>query len=428
MVKHPTFSPSILLDILKGLPRVRAYWVALSGGADSVALVRSLASIQDQLPAPIKAIHINHGLQPQAVQWADFCRDLCLELKIPCGIVSVNIEQNTGESLEAAARHARYQAIGYHLGAGEAVLTAHHQNDQAETVLLHLIKGAGVNGLAAMPVWRSYGEGFLFRPLLGFRREQLLDWLAKGGFSWVEDESNNSLDYDRNYLRHEILPRLAVRWPGVVSCLARSARHQSNQAEVNSTLAKKDFATVSERLCGTLAIDKLLALTPVRRNNVLYWWLRNRGLKVIPSQRQLDALYHDLLLAGHHAHPEIKIGEVILRRYQNSVYKIPLRECLPIDEVLWILDRPLKLPQLGLYLEPQSVLRMFDEYDKNTLLTIRFREGGERFKPMGSSHSRRLKQLYQKWRVPDWKRDRVGLVYHQEELVMMLGYARAASL
>jgi len=400
----------------------------LSGGADSVALLRSLAEIQPWLAAPLKAIHINHGLQPQASKWAGFCRDLCLELQIPCEIVSVDIEHNTSESLEAMARQARYQAISDHLGAGEAVMTAHHQDDQAETVLLHLIKGAGPGGLAAMPVWRFFANGFLFRPLLGFRREQLLNWLAQGEFSWVEDESNNNLTYDRNYLRHEILAKLEVRWPGVVSCLARSAQHQAAQRELDSTLAKLDLASVGEFPRGTLAIDRLQGLTTARRNNLLYWWLRERGLKVIPTQRQIEVLYHDLILASNGAHPEMKIGDVLLRRYQNSLYKTALREYPPIKETKWKLDHPLELPQLGLYLEPQALLRIFRHFSKNTLLTIRFRRGGERFKPPGNSHSRSLKQLFQEWQVPVWKRGRVGLVYHHGQLVMILGYARVDSI
>lgn len=428
MVKHKAFSPSILLDILMGLPRARAYWVALSGGADSVALLHSLAEIRTQLPAPLRAIHVNHGLQAQASAWAGFCRDLCLELQISCEVVSVDIERSIGESLEATARHARYQAIRNYLGAGEAVITAHHQDDQAETVLLHLIKGAGASGLAAMPAWRSFGSGFLFRPLLSFRQEQLRDWLSKENVAWVEDESNKNLRYDRNYLRHEILPRLEERRPGVISCLARSAAHQASQRELNIDLAKLDLVSVGESLSGTLAINKLLKLTPARRNNLLYWWLRNRGVKVIPSQRQLEALYQDVLLAGSNAHPELKMGDVLLRRHQNSLYKTMLREYPPIDVEEWKLNGPLELPQHGLYLEPQTLLRIFSEFDASTVLTIRFRQSGERFKPVGNSHTRSFKHLFQAWRVPAWKRDRVGLIYHQEELVMILGYARVDSL
>lgn len=425
-VKHRTFSPSYLFDVLSGLPRARAYWIALSGGADSVALLRSLAEIRSQLPAPLKAIHINHGLQPQAPEWVRFCQDLCLELRVPCTVVNVNIERNTGGSLEARARQARYEAIKNHLGSGEAVVTAHHQDDQVETVLLHLVKGAGTNGLAAMPVWRSFADGFLFRPLLGIRRAQLMDWLTKREFSWVEDESNQNLDYDRNYLRHEILPKLEARWSGTVACLARSARLQAAQSEINAVLAKLDLATVEEFPRGTLAIDKVLTLTPARRDNLLYWWLCNKGPKVIPSQRQLEVLHHDLLLAGRCAHPGMKIGNVMLRRYQNSLYKIAWRDDPPIGAFEWRLNRPLELPQMGLYLEPQILLRLFHEFNENTLLTLCFRQGGERFKPRGSAHSRRLKQLFQVWRVPVWKRERVGLIYYQGKLVMIWGYAQAA--
>ena len=421
------FDPSSLINILAGLPVARAYCVALSGGADSVALLRALAEVRPRLSSPLKAIHVNHGLQPRARQWADFCRDLCLELQIPCEIVTVKIDRNTKESLEAAARHARYRAIGESLGSGEAVLTAHHQDDQAETILLHLLKGAGADGLAAMPVWRPFADGFLFRPLLEFRREQLIDWLVKGDeISWVEDESNKNLDFERNFLRHEILPGLEGRWPGVVPCLARSASHQAAQSELNAEMAKRDLEFVSELADGTLQVEKLLTLTPARRNNLLHWWLRESGPKQMPSQRQLEVIYHDVLLAAGDRQPESRIGGAVLRRYDGKLYKTVLRKYAPLKYVTWKLDQPLELPQIGLYLEPQAILRMFAEYDAGTLLTIRFRQGGERFKPEGDRHHRSLKQLFQRWHVPPWKRDRIALIYHKEKFILMLGYAKSA--
>jgi tRNA(Ile)-lysidine synthase len=423
-VKRNVFAPSLLINIFKELPHARAYWVALSGGLDSVVLLRSLAEIQPCLSVPVRAIHINHGLQPQASEWADFCRDLCRKLQVPCKIIRVDIEKKTGESLEAQARHARYHAIEHCLGSGEAVVTAHHQDDQAETLLLHLVKGGGVTGLAAMPVWRSFSKGFLFRPLLGFRRKQLRDWLMEGGFSWVEDASNKSLDFDRNFLRHEILPKLEARWPGAVPCLARSASHQGAQIGLNTALAKLDLKSVDERPVGTLAIDKLLALPSSRRNNLLYWWLRNRGISVIPTQRQLEVLHQDVLMANANAYPELKIGDAIVQRYRNSLYKVVFRNVPSIDGVTWKLNAPLILTRLGLYLEPQALLRGFSEYDENTVLTIRFRRGGERFKPIGTSYHRSLKQLFQEWAVPGWLRGRVGLVYQKEKLILVLGYAR----
>jgi tRNA(Ile)-lysidine synthase len=424
-VKRNAFSPSLLINIFKALPHARAYWVALSGGLDSVVLLRSLAEIQPCLSVPIRAIHINHGLQPQAPEWADFCRDLCRELRIPCEIIQVDIEKKSGESLEAQARHARYHAIEHCLGSGEAVMTAHHQDDQAETLLLHLVKGAGVTGLAAMPVWRSFAKGFLFRPLLGFRRKQLRDWLMEGGFSWVEDPSNKSLDFDRNFLRHEILPKLEAHWSGAVPCVARSASHQGAQVELNGALARLDFKSVNKQPEGTLAIDKLLALSSSRRNNLLYWWLRNRGISVIPTQRQLDALHQNVLLANDNAYPELRIDSAIVQRYRNSLYKAVFRNFPSMDGMIWKLNAPLILTQLGLYLEPQALLRAFSEYDDNTVLTIRFRRGGERFKPIGSTYHRSLKQLFQEWAVPRWLRGRVGLVYQNEKLILVLGYARA---
>jgi tRNA(Ile)-lysidine synthase len=424
-VKPKAFSPDFLVDILAGLPRARAYCIALSGGADSVALLYALSEIRSQLCAPIRAIHINHGLQPQAAEWARFCQDLCRDLGISIKVATVDLKQTTGESLEAAARHARYQVIGDALATGEAVVTAHHQDDQAETVLLHLLKGAGAGGLAAMPSWRPFADGFLFRPLLGFRREHLLDWLVKNRFSWVEDESNKNLDYERNFLRHDILPRLEQRWPAAVPCLSRSAIHQGNQFDLNAALAKLDIQSASAALNGALCVKSILCLEPQRRNNLLYWWLRNNGARVIPSQRQLESLYRDVLLAGENAQPKLRLGDVLIRRYQNSLYKMVFRQYPPLRQTTWRLDHPLELPELGLYLEPQLVLRLFDEYDANTLLMIRFRQGGERFKPAGSVHHRSLKQLFQFWHVPPWKRERVVLVYHQDDLIMLLGYAKA---
>ena len=210
------FSPRCLAEALARMPSMQCYRVAFSGGADSAALLHALCQLRDALaPAEIRAVHVHHGLHADADTWESDCRRICADLGVALDVLRVDGRAGPGESPEAAARRARYDALASLVGTGEAVCTAHHQRDQAETLLLQLVRGAGPAGLAGMPALATLGRGWLARPLLDTPPEDLRDYLERYGLSWTEDPGNTEQRFDRNFIRHEILPRLEDRWPGV---------------------------------------------------------------------------------------------------------------------------------------------------------------------------------------------------------------------
>jgi tRNA(Ile)-lysidine synthase len=209
------FTAEWLLHILKSFPSVSAYVVAYSGGADSTALLHALLKIKDQLGVPVSAVHINHGIHEDADHWQTLCENFCLQHQVELVTLKIRLEHRQGKGLEAEARHLRYAAITDLLPPGAGLLTAHHADDQAETLLLNLMRGSGVDGLSAMPESRKLGKGVLQRPLLGFQSKALKNYLSAHNVGWTEDPSNQFLNHDRNFVRHEIIPVLEKRWPEV---------------------------------------------------------------------------------------------------------------------------------------------------------------------------------------------------------------------
>jgi len=194
-------------EALQQIPANR-YWVAFSGGIDSHVLLDAMATLRPQLSATLNAVHVNHGLNAKAAQWAAHAVSVCELLDIPCHVFNVNASAKKGESPEAAARDARYHTFSALIEAGDVLLTAHHREDQAETLLLQLVRGAGPHGLAAMPLSRSFSNGQLARPLLAVEQALINDYAAEKALLWVEDPSNQELGFERNFLRHEVMPIL----------------------------------------------------------------------------------------------------------------------------------------------------------------------------------------------------------------------------
>ena len=417
------FSAAALATILQQFPAVRAWHVALSGGADSVALLHALATIPRETIAPIYAVHINHGLQSEASQWDNFCTRLCADHDIPLTTLKVSIEREQGESLEMAARRVRYAAFSDCLQEREALLTAHHQNDQAETLLLNLLNGAGVTGLAAMQPCRDFSAGYLIRPLLAFTHQQLMDYLEGEKISWVEDPSNQDAVFDRNFLRNEIIPNLESRWPAAVKCIARSARNQREQVSLNRELAEQDLAKASDFCCGGILLRRFQVLSLERQKLLLRHWLGTNPPLINPSEEQLQTILNELIAAAEDAQPQLKLAGAVIRRFDDRLTKSFITEIKPHQQTYkWTLGKPLQIQSLGIWLDPELILNQFSEFDTATELTVQFRQGGEQFKPAGNSHHRKLKQLFQLWRVPVWKRDIIPLVYCQDQLIVVWGY------
>ena len=226
-----SFTGGNLLESLKRLPTPSKYWLGFSGGADSTALLLALHENAEQLPVPVHVVHFDHGLQEEAGAWAAHCEEFCRERNIPFRLETLSVPRTSRNSLEEEARNKRYQAVARILGEREMYLTAHHAEDQAETLFLNLMRGSGIEGLAGIPVLRNLGEGWVARPLLDIHRKELVGFLRERGIQWLEDPSNTDTAFDRNYLRSELFPQLEQRWPGLAKRLSRTARNARYQRQ-----------------------------------------------------------------------------------------------------------------------------------------------------------------------------------------------------
>ena len=412
------FQPETLLPQLESLPVVTGYCVALSGGADSVALLCALVALRPRLRKPLRALHVHHGLQRQADEWAAFCRELCAKLDVPLEVIEITVERRQRESLEMAARRQRYNALAARLGGDEALLTAHHLDDQAETLLLHLFRGAGVDGLAAMPPLRPFARGVLMRPLLDWSRAALTDFLHDRGQEWIDDPSNADTAFDRNYLRHAVLPVIEARWPAVRTSLARAAALQAEQRVIDDRLAESGLRCCYHFEQGALRLLAWRELPAEHRRLVLRRWLRLGKPRVLLSRERLLTLERTLV-GGDSL--EQQQGEALLYanrgRLNKSFRTLP---DMP-DTLRWRLDRPLHIADLGIVLEPSQLLRQFPSLSPNTDLRVTRRRGGEIIPIAGRGH-RPLKKMLQEWRVPSPLRARLPLIWLGDVLICVPGY------
>ena len=416
------FSPARLREALARHPPMPRYRVAFSGGADSLALLHALAASREALaPARIDAIHVHHGLHPEADAWADACGAACAGLGLDLEVVRVDARPGPGESPEAAARAARYRAMAERLGAGEAVCTGHHRRDQAETLLLQLLRGAGPAGLAGMPSRAPLGAGWLLRPLLDTSSAALRDYLGARGIDWIEDPGNADPRFDRSFLRHEIMPRLAARWPGVERTLARAAAHQADSAAMAEALARLDLETAGDPATGTLSCAAVAALPAPRARHLLRSWLAARGLPA-PGAAHLEQVLAGLS-AREDATPVVSWPGAEVRRHRDRLHALAPLPAHPAERVFdWRPGEALALPFGRLEATPArghglSAARLRDAHR----VEVRFRRGGERFRPAGRRHATTLKKLLQASDVPPWLRERIPLVYVDGELAAVAG-------
>lgn len=416
------FSPARLGEALARLPAMQRFRVAFSGGADSLALLHAMCALREWPgTAEIDAVHVHHGLHAEADDWEERCRRICADLDVRLEVLRVDAGAGPGESPEAAARRARYEALAALLDAGEAVCTAHHQRDQAETLLLQLARGAGPAGLAGMPALAPLGAGWLARPLLDTSPQALRDYLVRGDLEWLEDPSNADRRFDRNFLRHEIFPRLEERWPGVQRTLARAASHQADSAVLAAELAKIDLSGTRGQVPGTLSVAALVGLPAARARNLLRGWLAELGLPTAGATH-LEKVLEELATARDDAQPLVSWPGAEVRRYRDMLYASPPMP--PHDAtrvVTWIPDRVVELGHGLLEAAEVEGRGLSIERCRRARLEVRFRQGGERFQPAGRRHSTALKKLLQASAVPPWLRDRIPLIYVDGELAAVAG-------
>jgi len=425
-----TFSAAHLLDRLVQMPMVSRYRVAYSGGCDSHVLLHALASLRERLEVPLDAIHVNHGLSPQADAWSEHCRRTCESLDVPLIEVKVHAHPGLGESPEAAAREARYAAWRDLLETGDGLLLAHHQNDQAETLLLQLLRGSGVKGLSAMAVCSEFAAGWLGRPLLDYSREALCRYAEQQGLHWIEDPSNFDTDLDRNYLRHKLVPLLRERWPSANLTLSRAARHQAEAAMLLAELGEQDYRHCRSETDDSLSVARLLTLNPARQRNLLRYWLADRLGLPLPDSKHLKRIVDEVLYASPDANPLVSWAGVEVRRYGGFLYAMTTRptpgQPVPLD---WDpLQQPeLHLPGQILRAEPRQGAGLSLAQIRQHGLRVGFRQGGEQCRPLGRGHRHELKKLMQEWRIPPWQRQQVPLLLIEGEIAQVVDYCLCES-
>lgn len=401
-----------LLSRLTAFPDARRCWIAYSGGMDSEVLLHAVASLGARLPAQVRAVHVDHGLHPDSGRWTEYCRRGCARLGVPLSVRRMAVAPSRGESLEAVAREARYRVMGDLLGHGDLLLTGQHRDDQAETLLLALMRGSGLKGLAAMPTVAPLGEGRLVRPLLDVGRAELRDYAIDNRLSWVEDPTNLDAAFDRNFIRHRVLPLLAVRWPAYAVTLARTAGHCAEAQGLIHRLAERELPKVAGLHPGTLSVSGLRTMDRRLGRAVLRHWIAEGGFG-LPDARHLSRILDEVLTAREDAQPLVAWRGCEVRRYRDDLFALaPLP---PVPRALSIPWRknPLVLPE-GL-----GTLRILGRSERPVDpeglviggLTVRFGVTGLSCRPAGSRHHRPLKKLFQETGVPPWLRPYVPLVF-----------------
>ena len=429
MLKHKKSSlehqlSTFLADVFFSQNRINPKLVlAFSGGLDSCVLLHLLANLSKTLPFQLSAHHVNHGLSPNAESWANFCAETCAKLNIPFTLSKVKVEQYSGLGLEATARQARYKAL---LGAdADFIVLAHHQDDQAETLLLQLARGAGVRGLAGM----GATNGKLLRPLLDAPRSALEAYANANKLTWINDESNADTKFDRNFMRHEILPNLAKQYPAIRQTISRSAAHLADCSALLDDLAELDASHALKQNKQQLSLQTLASLSAARASNLVRWWLAQNQL-AMPSTPVLQQIVQQLLGAKADAALLIKVSDSLtVRRYQGYAYLVPDMPVNTPINLLWQGEDSVTLPDNSRLIFTQKLGEGFAlNRVKNIKLRIKNREGGERFRPQLGRPQRSLKQVLQTHVIPPWQREQLPLIFMDETLVIIPNMAVDAGL
>ena len=402
------------------LPAGSTILLGLSGGADSVVLLHLLNQLSGDYSWKLSALHVHHGISPHADAWAAFCTDLCSRYEIPFQIVQVDIGPLREHGIEGAARKLRHAALDRQ--PVDFIALAHHQDDQAETLLLQLLRGAGVRGASAMPVIRQRpGQPTQLRPLLNVARTELLSYAKQHALQWVEDESNADDTYPRNFLRHQMLPLLEQRFPSYRATLARSANHFAEASNLLDQLAQQDAQDALHN--SSLEVARLQALSFSRAKNLLRYFLNSLGAPM-PQAIQLEEMLQQLCGARPDAAMQLSFGNWQLRRYRDKAYAFP---ALPEPNaefcVKWHGEASMELPALGgtLHFEAVTGHGLSLEKLKQATVTVRLRRGAERIRLYNKRPTRPLKNLLQEHGIPPWQRDRLPLLFCGETLAAIPG-------
>jgi tRNA(Ile)-lysidine synthase len=387
-----------------------------------MVLLHLCAAIRDRYPhLAFHAIHVHHGLHPDADAWGSHCESAALALRIPLVIKHVNALPVAGESPEEAARNARYGAFSQHIHPGDLLLLAHHQDDQAETVLLQLLRGAGLEGISGMPSCTSYHEGFLLRPLLNVSSKQIADWASDYKIKWIDDPSNSQDRYDRNYLRHEIMPLLRRRWPATSEVISRSARHAASAA-AHQKERQHNLGLLVTNPKGQLDLSACRTLSTDDRALALRSWISNQ-VDRMPSEKFINELWMTFGESEPDREPRLQMPDgSSLLRYRESVYRIKhLLEPKPCRWSQWPVTLQLPNNNGQFVMSGSDAPIPFPPVTLGGQLYVSYRMGGERIRLKGREGHHELKDLFQAAGIPPWIRSRMPLLYKDDLLISIGG-------
>jgi len=416
---------SMIEAVLRKIPphlRRQPLLVAFSGGLDSTVLLHLLSRLRDKGElGPFTALHIHHGLQAQADHWINHAEQTAQQLNVPLIVEHVQVQLGSGAGLEGAAREARYRALASRMEAGGVLLTAHHRDDQAETFLLQLMRGAGVRGLASMPLLAPFARGWHLRPMLELGRDEIRSYALEHGLAWVDDPSNADTRLARNLIRHRVLPVLRNQWPKAVATLARAARRMAAAEELLGELGRIDLEAARSDQPDRLNATLLARLSDQRLFNAIRTWLIELGLPLPPESRLAEV--RRMLDARADALPILRWQGAEMRRWRAGLYALPhpTNTIDPSFSVLWSATTTLDCPEIGWRIIPHKVIGSGLRLDviQHAGLRIRLRQGGERIQVAGRSHHQSLKNLFQASSIPPWERERLPLFFIGEQLVQV---------
>jgi len=400
---------------LEVLQQFRKLVVGFSGGLDSTVLLHALTQIP-ALQSKIHALHIHHGLSSHADDWQQHCILFCNAHAISISTVAVSI--SSYRNIEEQARHARFEVFKEFVTEQDCLLLAHHQHDQAETMILNLARGAGLDGVSGMSYQMgSFGKGSILKPLIHCSKEALICYANDNGLPWVEDESNDNLELSRNYVRHAVLPALKNKWPNIIQSMGQCAVHLQEAANNLVDLAYIDCPELALRP-RQLNVEPFIQLPDARINNILRTWLSQHNIQM-PSTKTFERLLREVIHARPDGEPSLCWSDIDIRRYQQTLYLVTQSNAETAEPLHWAnFPCELKLNEnesltarpssQGIYVPPGSDI------------DIRFRVGGECIQLHNKTKS--LKKLFQEWGVPPWLRSSVPLIYVNQELVSVLDF------
>jgi len=396
--------------------KIKSMTVALSGGMDSVVLLNLLHSLQKKHRFTLNAMHVHHGLSKHADKWVRFCEKLCTKLSIPLDVRYVKLPQKKSLGIEGEARRLRYEKLLQ--SKSDLIVLAHHEDDQAETFLLQLIRGAGVKGLSSMAHFDDVRN--LWRPLLNTSRSDIESYAKQHKLKWIEDESNQNIDFDRNFIRSKVFPILKNRFNHIIKVISRSSSHLAEAQHLLDDLAKIDLKNhlKSNKYKHIIQVKSLNKLSLTRAKNVLRYWLEMND-QLMPSKDLLDELLRQVLHAKKDAELKIELSkEFEIRRYQDEIYIVHRNQNTQKNyEIVWNGESEILLPN-GSKLQFKKVKgRGINlKFLKDHKLKISNRKGGEFFKPDSKRPTKKIKQLLQESNLPPWERELLPLIFLDKNL------------